>query len=158
MMKLTIEGSPQELANVFKHLADVGVLPSPSENDEASETFVASEESIPRRNDDKAISVETAKHYFKRRPISKEQKMVFEVLYGANGGTVSTTNLRNALSYDSAQMRGLLGSLGKRLNRHCQGYVKGQIVLEKKWNGSEGQNYYKLPDTVRQAMDELDMF
>ena len=158
MMKLTIEGSPSELANVLKHLSDVGFSPIPDLGEGGGESAIAAQEITGEDRAGKAVSVETAKHYFTRRKISEEQKTVFKVLYAADGQPVPTTELRDALGYDSAQMRGLLGSLGKRLNAHCKGYVKGQIVMEKKWNPSEGQNYYSLPDTVRQAMDELDMF
>ena len=159
-IKLTFEGSPSDIQKVLRQVLEA----TNTEENEAYNVSTALSEELGSNaeidaiaGDGDPVSVETARHYFERRPISDEQKIVFIKLYEAQGEAVPTSDLKDALEYTGSQMRGLLGSLGKR-RKETKGYQKGQIVLEKRWDAERAENFYKLPNTVRQAMIESDVF
>lgn len=94
-----------------------------------------------------------------RRKLSQCMDKFIRELYHAGDKKVKSDHLRKLLGFDDAadkkgadRFRGLLGAFGRRVAHDVPGDVS---FFDDEWNADEGQKEWRLPPSVRQAIDEL---
>lgn len=98
------------------------------------------------------VSTEVARRVLSRRPLSREQLGVLKMLHAAFPQWVPAGKLQAAISYTPAQFAGLMGAFGRRFS-HTEGYVANTWLFDAEWDYDVGAYNYRLPETVKAAMD-----
>jgi hypothetical protein len=98
------------------------------------------------------VSTEVARRVLSRRPLSREQLGVLKMLHTAFPGWVPAGKLQAAISYTPAQFAGLMGAFGRRFS-HTDGYVQNTWLFDAEWDYDVGAYNYRLPETMKAAMD-----
>lgn len=98
------------------------------------------------------VSTEVARRVLSRRPLSREQLAVLKMLYAALPDWVPAAKLQAAISYTPAQFAGLMGAFGRRFS-HTDGYVENTWLFDAEWDYDVGAYNYRMPETVKAAMD-----
>lgn len=98
------------------------------------------------------VSAEVARRVLSRRPLSREQLAVLKMLYAALPDWVPAAKLQAAISYTPAQFAGLMGAFGRRFS-HTDGYVENTWLFDAEWDYDVGAYNYRMPETVKAAMD-----
>jgi hypothetical protein len=152
-MKVTIvEGTPEEIAQAFPHLAASAAPAVEVRANGGAPIAQAAEGTLDDTSeDDPAVSVEMARKVLKRIPLSKEQRLILRTLYDAHPKDVPAATLMAKVGYTRPQFTGLMGAFGRRLS-HTPGYVAGTWFFEQEWDADTAANRYGLPETVREAM------
>jgi hypothetical protein len=147
-MKVTIvEGTPQEIAEIFPYLnMRQAAATTPPVAVAAPQRSGTTEDDEPQY-----VTVEVARRVLSRRPLSKEQLLLLRELYNAYPSTVSGIDLQAKLGYIRPQFTGLMGAMGRRFT-HTEGFVKGTWFFQQEWDHKATTNRYGLPETVREAM------
>ena len=135
-----VEGSPDE---IFRLLWSMGLH---------QETKPPS--SAQRSGDREFVSEKVAYRTLKRRPLSEHQKALFATLRQNHPDWTSATDLQKATKYNPNQLAGLLGALGKRV-ASTEGYIKGSVLLDYKWDYENDCWLYRLPDDVKAAVERF---
>ena len=151
-MKVTIvEGTPEEIAQAFPHLAAQSAAAEGGANGATSIAEMSASTSDDTSEGEEAVSVEVARKVLKRIPLSKEQLAVLRALYSAHPKDVPTADLTAKVGYTGPQFRGFMGAFGRRLS-HTPGYIGGTYFFEQEWDDATGAYRYSLPESVREAM------
>jgi predicted transcriptional regulator with HTH domain len=147
---LMIDGDAEEVTHVLNNAS----IAQSAERVIAPAAAGKSPAAVSANGDDEKIFVttEVARRVFKRRPLSKEQKRVLLLLVKAYPDWMSATELQTAIDYSPAQFAGLMGAYGRRLS-HTDGYVNGSWLFDAEWNYENKCYDYRLPETVRKAID-----
>ena len=61
--------------------------------------------------------------------------------------------LQHAIGYRPSEFAGLMGAFGRRLV-NTQGYIDPSWLFDNQWQGEQGCNRYRLPDSVRAAAEK----
>lgn len=102
-------------------------------------------------SDEKVFAtMEVARKVFGRRPLSKEQKAVIQLLAANDPDWVTAAELQAATGYSRQQFAGLMGAFGRRAT-HTPGWVEGSTLFDYQWNEDTGAWDYRLPPTVLEA-------
>ena len=101
---------------------------------------------------EEVVSEDVAFRMLKRRPLSDHQRALFKTLRQNYPDWTSAQNLQKATEYNPNQLAGLLGALGKRVSS-TDGYVRGSLLLEYRWDYDDDCYYYRLPETVKSAVE-----
>lgn len=154
MVKLImIEGSPEDVLAVAKGL-ESGSSVTATNAVEATESSADVEDEAEYTDKERVfVTVEVARHVINRRPLSKEQKLVFKTLADAHPNWVQALELQQATEYSRASFAGLMGAFGRRLT-HTEGYVAGSWLFDQEWNYEKAAYQYRLPETVLAAVRE----
>jgi hypothetical protein len=102
------------------------------------------------------VSEDVAFRMLKRRPLSEQQRALFGTLRKNHPEWTSAVDLQKATKYNPNQLAGLLGALGKRVNS-TDGHVKGSSLFEWRWDYDHDCYYYRLPTTVKAAVDRANL-
>ena len=150
-MKATIlEGTAEEIIEVINTI------------ERASEAVVTKSRGDPLDPDSPSqpvggttvfVTTEFARRALARLRLSRSMRAMLKALYDANSGYVTTTSLLGVVGYGSGhQFAGLMGAFGRRL-ANTPGYDAQAWFFDSQWNDDEGAWEYRLPDTVREALE-----
>lgn len=145
---IQVEGTPEEVATFIRlqKKSDTLMVPNTgsdvkSSTEEDSEDYRFASEKIAYR----ALS---------RRSLSSAQRKLFKALLNQYPEWTTSTNLQEATKYNPNQLGGLLGAIGRRLSQ-TDGYVSGSSLIEWMWDADSNEYAYRLPSTVRHALERL---
>ena len=150
-MKATIlEGTVEEIIQVIKEVEQASatlVTPSLEEAlDSNAPPHSTGGTKIP-------VTTEFARRALARLPLSRATKAVLKALYDAHSEYVTTISLLEVADYESGhQLAGLMGAFGRRL-ANTPGFDPQAWFFDYQWNDDEGAWEYRLPDTVREALE-----
>jgi len=136
-----IEGSPEELAQyeAFAKTRDA--------SDRASG-------SVEMESDDwEFVSTDVAFRALTRIKLGKQVKAVIRRVYVGGDKWTSATLLQKEVDYTPAQFAGLMGAFGRRLV-NTPGYVLDSSFWEYEWDGQQSCYLYRLPPSVRAAVEK----
>jgi len=112
--------------------------------------------------DRRFVTVEQATKIITRRKVSKHIKTVLRELYHCGDAKMTSDQLKKALGFDDAsdergadRFRGMMGAFGRRV-AHDVGSETSFFIGE--WNADKGQKEWRLPASVRQAIEQLGWF
>lgn len=110
----------------------------------------------------KLVTVEQATKIITRRRVSKHIETVLRELYHARDARMTSDQLKEALGFDDAsdekgadRFRGMMGAFGRRV-AHDVGLETSFFDCE--WNADKGQKEWRLPPSVRRAIEQLGWF
>lgn len=146
MKAYLFEGTAQEVIEVMTAMQ---AMPNAAAQDAA----VAVAPTVAEEGEDKEfVSIEVARRVLSRRPLSREQLAVLKMLYSALPDWVPAAKLQAAISYTPAQFAGLMGAFGRRFS-HTEGFVENTWLFDAEWDYEVGAYNYRLPETVKAAME-----
>jgi hypothetical protein len=148
-MKVTFEGTPEELARAFPNLMSSAALAEKLAGNKSGVEPGAAPGIPVEATLDGFVTVDVAHLVLTRLPVAPEQLLVLRELYAAHPARISTSDLAAKVGYSKAQFTGLMGAFGRRV-ANTQGLVAGMAFFDKKW--VDGSIAYALPETVREAM------
>lgn len=150
-MKATIiEGTADEIIKVINTIERTSETVVTKSHGDQSEPAAPSQ---PVDGTRVFVTTEFARRALVRLQLSESMKAVLKALYDAESGYVTTTSLIGVAGYGSGhQFAGLMGAFGRRL-AHTRGYDGGASFFDWQWNDDEGVWEYRLPDTVREALE-----
>ncbi len=141
------EGTAQEVIEVMT------ALQAASGGEATSDAVAAVAPTVAEEGEEKEfVSTEVARRVLNRRPLSREQLGVLKMLHAAFPEWVPAGKLQAAISYTPAQFAGLMGAFGRRFS-HTEGYVANTWLFDAEWDYDVGAYNYRLPETVKVAMD-----
>ncbi len=76
---------------------------------------------------------------------------MLRAIYAAHPDRISSAELVKKIGYRHQQFVGLMGAFGNRFSK-TEGHVDGSWFFDVEWDPATGSNYYKLPETVREAL------
>jgi hypothetical protein len=143
----TIEGTPEELA-AYNAQANGAQTPPP-----VAKSAPASPKPLEKHEDgdrpEHFVTTVFARRALKRRPLSKEFKIILKVLYDAHPALVHARELQKPTGYSARQLAGLMGAFGRRMS-HTDGYDSKAHFFD--WEWADDGWAYGLPETVREAV------
>jgi Ser/Thr protein kinase RdoA (MazF antagonist) len=141
------EGTAQEVIEAMT------AMQAASSSDTSSETAAAVAPTVAEEGEEKEfVSTEVARRVLSRRPLSREQLGILKMLHAAYPGWVPAAKLQAAISYTPAQFAGMMGAFGRRFS-HTEGFVENTWLFDAEWDYEVGAYNYRLPETVKVAMD-----
>lgn len=143
----TIEGTPEELA---AYDAQTGAVQAPAVAKNAPSTPKPLEKHEDGERPEHFVTTIFARRTLKRRPLSKEFKIIIKELHQAHPNLVPTTVLQEKTGYSARQLAGLMGAFGRRM-AHTDGYDVEAHFFD--WAWIDGGWSYGLPETVRTAVE-----
>jgi hypothetical protein len=147
-MKLwRFEGSPEEFSAVASALMSDGEVVVKADVAKPIEL-------VEKKNGRQYVTVEGAKEILTRRELSDSMKNVLRLLHKAGDQRLLSEELMKVNKHSGDQFRGLMGAFGRRTVNTVGGAT---WFFDDEWNHALSQNTYRLPPTVRQALDELDI-
>ena len=87
-----------------------------------------------------------------RLPLSKPFKEVLKALSEAHPDWLSLPTLHSVAGYRPPQFAGLMGAFGRRM-ANTDGFASEAYFFESRWNDNKSTWDYRLPDSVREALD-----
>ena len=100
------------------------------------------------------VDKEFAIRVLTRLHLSEGVKAVLKALYDADAEFVSTTDLIEILDYENGhQFAGLMGAFGRR-KANTPGNEKEAHFFEYRWKNDTDEWEYRLPDSVREALEQ----
>jgi len=148
-MKVTFEGTTEEIATLFPHLSQKS---NPVEAVAGVEGRTLQVE-LPttEADEDSPVSTEFARKVLSRLPLAKQQRDMLRAIYAAHPDRISSAELVRKIGYRHQQFVGLMGAFGRRIG-NTEGHIDGSWFFDVEWDQATGSNYYKLPETVREAL------
>lgn len=149
MRMLVFEGTVEEIKELQRELLRSGV--SALAVEAMDEHLPSTPESglTPGR---KFVSADVAFRFFTRRPLSREQRAVIAAIYNSHPDGILATELQRQISYRPSEFAGLMGAFGRRLT-NTPGYVDYTWLFDNQWQGEQGCNLYRFPESVREAVE-----
>jgi hypothetical protein len=142
-MKLTFEGTAEEIAQIFPGLKTSSL---------AGATAFGPQESFEVQSaEGQWVSTEFARRALSRRSLKPLQKKVLVALYEAHPAKLSAPQLQKLVSYTPAQFAGLMGAFGRRLARTA-GFTKNLNFFDTIWDEERNCWLYGLPESVMEAI------
>jgi hypothetical protein len=86
---------------------------------------------------------------------------MIQQLYHAGQTRMPSNRIRQAIGFGDAdpsgadKFRGLMGAFGRRVTHDVE---KGTAFFDQEWNGASNEFEWRLPVSVRQALEELSWF
>ena len=149
-LNIRIEGTTAEISDVLRALPEGARLHTVAvelTNAEAQAT-TRSEATEP---ESRFVTTRFARRVLTRLPLSTHMKNVLRELYEAHPDWLSQATLRDAAGYKPSQYAGMMGAFGRRI-ANTEGYDSETRFFEWEWDDVEKTWYYRLPDTVREAL------
>ena len=148
-MKITVEGTPEELSQAFPNLMRSAAMPSDARADAPPEAPAdAPWPTLKHRPD---VTVDFARKVLTRRPLSPEQRLVLVTLYEAFPSWVAIADLQAKVKYKPSQFTGLMGAFGRRIATTA-GLVTGSRFFVQEWDPKAKAQRYSLAGSVAEAM------
>lgn len=136
------EGSPEELLALKRQLE--------SSDDKAMRVGAAGPSED--EHDPEYVSEKVAHLVIVRRPLSREQRILLTTLYEAGKKWTPASELQDQLNYNTSKFAGLMGAFGRRL-AYTRGVGRYESFFEQRWDDAAGCNFYRLPPSVRAALE-----
>ena len=99
------------------------------------------------------VSTDVAFRALTRIKLGKETKAVLNRIYIAADKWTTATDLQKEIGYAPSQFAGLMGAFGRRLV-NTRGYVLHSAFFEQEWDGERSCYIYRLPSSVRAAVEK----
>lgn len=150
---IVVEGSVEDVRATMEVIRPLVSEPRNS----STEEFISEVESeaINDSGEKRFVAVEFAREVLRRLPLSPAQRAVLKVLYDAGAEEyVTTTELVRVLRYESGhQLAGVMGAFGRRI-ANTKGFDKNAAFFEIRWSETAAAWEYRLPATVRKALEK----
>lgn len=154
------DGTADEFVRVAQLLRGAATQSSDASGQPLSESPGASVPSAASNGSSKRfVTCEQARKILTRRKLSSHLDMFMEQLYRAGDQKVTSSRLREVLGFDDAtdrsgadRFRGMMGAFGRRVV-HDVGTQAD--FFDDEWNANAGEKEWRLPSSVRQAIDDL---
>jgi hypothetical protein len=153
-MRLTLpdgsvaEGNPTELAD-FLNLSKIHEPHTPNIESVIVPNSLATE-------DFRFVSESVAARALNRLKLSPAQVKMLRKLYESGDKWVLATELHRAVGYSASQFAGLMGAFGRRVV-YTPGYVVDSSFFEIDWDYDINCYRYRLPASVRKAVEKLNL-
>lgn len=98
------------------------------------------------------VDADQAYEILTRRALSPSQLVVLRILYQAKDAWVSAQVLQRETGCSTSEFAGLMGAFGRRVS-YTKG-VDGLSFFIQQWDHEKGYNLYRLPETVREALEK----
>ena len=152
MKAIILEGAAEEIIQIINTLqqsTDLQVTGVPQEPQaEPPETKSQGVET------EKFVSKEFARQVLLRRQLSSPFKAVLQALFAAGPKYLTTTELITVAGYSNGhQFAGLMGAFGRR-KANTPGNEKESYFFEYRWKADTAEWEYRLPDSVREVLEE----
>lgn len=99
------------------------------------------------------VSADVAFRALTRIKLGKETKAVLSRIYLGADKWTTATDLQKEVGYSPSQFAGLMGAFGRRLV-NTAGYVLHSAFFEQEWDGERSCYIYRLPPSVRIAVEK----
>lgn len=155
MRVYVVEGTPDEIREAIPGLAmavdgQIATMPAPAPI--AAAHGVEAAEEGEDDEEQAFVSVDVAREVLTRRKLHDSQKSMLLAIYNAHPGQISAIDLQALLSQSTAQFRGFMGAWGRRYT-HTDGFVEGEWFFDQEWDDEQACYLYRLPESVREAME-----
>lgn len=148
-MRMTVfEGTLEEIKELHKELSadrDIHVLAVTSDANGSSGT--------PGIGEHSWAGTDVAYRALTRIRLSKEQRTIVVAMYNAHPDWTLATTLQKKIGYTASQFAGLMGAFGRRFT-HTEGYREGSWFFDQEWDDDHSCVRYRLPDSVRKAVEK----
>lgn len=104
-----------------------------------------------REDDDPYVSTEEAKTILTRLPLSENMKRILTILRNAGDNPIPSSNLKSVNEHNTDQFRAMMGAFSRRVATTAG----GKSFFWKEWDASNGEYNWRLPLSVRLAMNEV---
>lgn len=152
-MQIRLEGTAEEISQALQALSSTGVLHATA-SELADDVTADTAEAAPADTDTDIPVVTTrfARRALTRRRLSKPMRKVLKALYEAHPDWLPLPALHKVAGYRPPQFAGLMGAFGRRM-ANTEGYDSEAYFFVYRWNDDEGTWDYRLPDSVREALE-----
>lgn len=150
MKMYVFEGTPEEISEVVRTMQPM--TPAFVEAGKASGRPTPISASRSEDGPEKFVTVDFARKTLTRREISDPVKALFRTLYEAGEEFVPSADLYKATDYSVSQFSGLMGAFGRRM-ANTDGYDEEAHFFDFRWDQEAGAWQYRLPGTVREALE-----
>ena len=150
-MQIRLEGTAKEISHALQALSSTGVLHATAP-ELADQVAPDTTEAAPGDTEIPVVTTGFARRALTRRRLSKPMKKVLKALYEAHPDWLSLPTLHKVAGYRPPQFAGLMGAFGRRM-ANTEGYDSEAHFFEYRWNDDEGTWDYRLPDSVREALE-----
>lgn len=140
-----VEGTPEEVAALIRAQGSGASAKEPPEKATSDDAAI---------EDDRFASEKIAYRALRRRAMSSAQRILFRTLLEAYPEWVGAKRLQAATGYNPNQFGGLLGGIGRRLSE-TEGFVRDSSFFEWMWDADENEYSYRLPPSVRNAVERI---
>ena len=149
-LNIRIEGTAAEISDVLRALPGTASvhIAAVELTDAGVQATTSSETTEP---ESRFVTTRFARRVLKRLPLSKPMKNVLRELCKAHPDWLSQAALRDTAGYEPSQYAGMMGAFGRRI-ANTEGYDSETRFFEWEWDDEEKTWYYRLPDTVREAL------
>ena len=151
-MHIRIEGTSAELSEVLRALPGTAMVHTAAVEltDKVVDSSTTSESS---EEASRFVTIRFARLALTRIPLSKAMKRVLRALHEAEEKWLPQAMLQDVAGYSRPkQLAGLMGAFGKRL-ANTEGFDPGAWFFEYDWDEEEEIWNYRLPETVRKALE-----
>ena len=150
---IVVEGSVDDVRAIMESIRPLVSEPRSSSTEES--TSEVETEAIDDSGGKRFVTVEFAREVLSRLPLSPAQKAALKALYDAGAEEyVTTTELVRVLRYESGhQLAGVMGAFGRRI-ANTKGFDENATFFETRWNETAAAWEYRLPATVRKALEQ----
>lgn len=154
-MQIRLEGTAEEISHALQALSSTGVLHATA-SEPANHAAPDTPEATPEDTEMPVVTTRFARRALTRRRLSKPMRKVLKALYEAHPGWLSLPALHKTAGYRPPQFAGLMGAFGRRM-ANTEGYDSEAHFFVYRWNEDEGTWDYRLPDSVREALELEDL-
>ena len=149
-LHIRVEGTTAEISDVLRALPGAATV-----HTTAVELTNAGAQATPGpetlKPESGFVTTRFARRVLKRLPLSTPMKNVLRALYKAHPKRLSQATLQDVAGYQPSQYAGMMGAFGRRI-ANTEGYDSETQFFDWRQGDEEETWYYRLPDTVREAL------
>jgi hypothetical protein len=147
---ILFDGTTEEFSAIAPHL---GVTPSQQQDSRPVGAAVfRAERAQSDADEERFVTFEEAIGILGRRALSDDVLAMIERLYRSGNSEVTSEDLRAVNDLSSSEFRGMLGAFGRRVRHTVSANVR---FFDQIWKPDLGQYVWKLPESVRRAIEHL---
>ena len=156
MKMYLFEGSPEEISRFLEttDLSKLGDTLSAETSERPPQSNTLSKSMDGRT---KFVTTEFARRALRRLPLSPPLRSTIETLFTVHPDWVSAARLHEVTGYDRSQFAGMMGAFGRRMC-NTEGYDPQACFFDFRRNDQTEAWEYRLPDSVREALDTENLF
>ncbi len=149
--RIRIRGSAEEISEALRALSLTTALRTTAV-ELADEEPPSTTSSDPAESEKAFVTTRFARRVLRRRRLSTPMRKVLQALYEAHPEWLSLPTLHGVSGYRPPQFAGLMGAFGRRM-ANTKGYDPEAHFFEYRWNDAERTWDYRLPESVREALE-----
>ena len=142
-----VEGTVEEVAALLKV---VGVFADENSSAPAPVQANGAAAQNQRSGHSPFVTEDFAYEVLTRRPLDQKYIALLNKLKASGSAWTSALDLQKTLKLSTREFAGLLGAFGRRVS-HTEG-ATSRYFFDQYWDAGKGFNLYRLPDSVRAAM------